>query len=297
MDWGVCCTAKATLPQLLAFVAWHRAAGATRIWVHLDDADVISGNVLNQIDGVTAILCDDAYWAELGIRPKRQEPRQSYNMQRVYALAELPVIAHVDVDEYLYSERVISDVLDEWDDGLPFLRVAPAEALHDPTLKDDIFTARQFRLPFPNGMPDAKRIDVLGKYLPLLRKNMMSHKVGKSFFKTGIPGLIPKIHAGSFGKNEPPLSVPVNRDIVVLHFHAQDKAAWLDALPHRTINGAYRFNEPLAAFFEDATAEQIITFYDATQSASPELVAALDRHGLLVEAKLNLKDQVSALPF
>ena len=297
MEWGVCCTAKAPLAQLLAFVAWHRDAGASRIWVHLDDADEISGNVLNQIDCVTAIPCDDAYWAELGMRPKRQEPRQSYNMQRVYALAELPVIAHVDVDEYLYCERKISDVLDEWDDDDPFLRVPPAEALHDPSLPDDIFTAQQFRLPFPNRMSDPKRAEVLGEYLPILRRNMLSHNAGKSFFKTGIAGLIPKIHAGSFGKNEPPLSIPFNRDIVVLHFHAQDKIAWLDALPHRTINGAYRFNEPLAAFFEDATPEQINAFYDATQTAQPDLVAALAQHGLLVEADLKLKDKVSDLPF
>lgn len=78
MEWGVCCTAKAPFAQLLAFVAWHKHVGATHIWVHLDDADVISAQVLNQLDGFTAILCDDAYWSStLGMRPKRQEPRQS----------------------------------------------------------------------------------------------------------------------------------------------------------------------------------------------------------------------------
>jgi len=192
MEWGVCCTAKAPLAQLLAFVAWHRDAGAS------------------------------------------------------------------DVDEYLYCERKISDVLDEWDDDDPFLRVPPAEALHDPSLPDDIFTAQQFRLPFPNRMSDPKRAEVLGEYLPILRRNMLSHNAGKSFFKTGIAGLIPKIHAGSFGKNEPPLSIP---------------------------------------FFEDATPEQINAFYDATQTAQPDLVAALAQHGLLVEADLKLKDKVSDLPF
>jgi hypothetical protein len=77
MTWGVCTTAKAPLPQLLAFVAWHKHVGASRIWVHLDDADEVSATVLNQIDGVTAILCDDAYWTVKGGRPHKQEPRQS----------------------------------------------------------------------------------------------------------------------------------------------------------------------------------------------------------------------------
>ena len=297
MEWGVCCTAKAPLTQLLAFVAWHRDAGAAHIWVHLDDADAISAQVLNQLDGVTAIPTDDAYWTQAGGRPARQEPRQSYNMQRVYGEAALPVIAHVDVDEYLYSERRICAVLDDWSDDHPFLRVRPAEALHNPTLPDDIFTARQFRLPFPNGMPLEDRLDVLGDYTALLRKNVLSHKVGKSFFKTGIDGLIPKIHAASFGPDAPPLNVPANNDIFVLHFHAQDKAAWLDALPHRAVNGAYRFNEPLADFLAEATPQAIDDFYEATQVARPELVAALRRHGLLVEAELNLKDRVAALPF
>ncbi|MBU2992578.1 glycosyltransferase family 2 protein [Octadecabacter sp. 1_MG-2023] len=295
MKWGVCTTAKAPLTQLLAFVAWHRAAGAAHIWVHLDDADEITGHVLNQLDDVTAILCDDAYWAVLGMRPNKQEPRQSYNMQRIYAEAALPVIAHVDIDEYLYCTRSISDVLDDWDDDFPFMRVAPAEALNDPSLPDDIFTARQFRLPFPNGMPAEKRMDVLGDYTALLKKNMLSHKVGKSFFKTGIKGLIPKIHAGSFGKKEPPLHVPVTPEIVVLHFHAQDKADWLAALPHRTVNGAYRFNETLAAFLEDASATEVDAFYEATQVATPQLVSALATHGLLVEADLRLRDKVEAL--
>ena len=297
MEWGVCCTAKAPLAQLLAFVAWHRHVGAKHIWVHLDDADEISGHVLNQIDGVTAVLCDDAYWLRtLGMRPRRQEPRQSYNMQRIYGEAALPVIAHVDVDEYLYSDKVIADVLDDIGDA-PFIRVAPAEALHDPSLKDDIFTARQFRLPFPNGMNAEDRMAVLGDYTALLKKNMLSHKVGKSFFRTGVDGLVPKIHAGSFGKDEPPLHVGVHPDVVVLHFHAQDRTAWRAALPHRAVNGAYRFNAPLADFLAEATDADIDAFYDNTQVATPELIAALAQYNLLVHAKLDLRAKVEDLPF
>lgn len=297
MEWGVCTTAKAPLPQLLAFVAWHKHVGAAHIWVHLDDADEVSGAVLNQLDGVTAILCDDAYWAETGTRPKRQEPRQSHNMQRVYGLATLPFIAHVDVDEYLYSDRAIGDVLDKADSDAPFVRVAPAEALHDPSLPDDIFTARQFRLPFPVKMAADKRVSVLGDYAALLSRNMLSHRVGKSFFRTGLSGFMPKIHAGSFGGDAAPLKIAVTPDIVVLHFHAQDKTAWQEALPHRVVNGAYRFNEPLADFLAQAGVDEIDAFYDATQVARPELVAALAQLGLLVEANLNLREKIDALAF
>lgn len=295
MDWGVCTTVKAPLAQILAFVAWHKHLGASRIWVHLDDADDVSAGILKQVEGVTPVLCDKAYWSVLGRRPKRQEARQAYNVQRVYKAAEVPVLAHLDVDEFLWPARPVSDILEDWADGTPFLRARPAEALHDPALPDDIFTARQFKYPFPTPMPIEDRVDVLGDYTALLMKNMLSHKAGKSLFRTGLDGLMPKLHAASWGDDPAPIKLALHPDLTVLHFHAQDKAAWLAALPHRTTDGAYRFNETLAAFVSDASPDAIDDFYARTQSATPELVAKLKTHSLLLEADLNLKDKVAAL--
>lgn len=295
MEWGVCTTVKAPLTQILAFVAWHRNLGASRIWVHLDDADAVSAGVLNQIEGVEATLCDDDYWAQNGFRPKTQEGRQTHNVRRVYALGEVPVLAHVDVDELLYPKRPIAEILDDWDDGHPYLRAVPAEALHDPSLPDDIFTAHQFRLPFPNGLSADRRYAVLGDYTALLPKNMLSHKVGKSLFRTGIADLQPKLHAATVGPENKRLKVPLHPELCVLHFHAQDKDAWLEALPHRVTKGAYRFNEPLAVFMEEATPQEVEAFYARTQTATPELVAALKAEGLLVEAELRLREKVEAL--
>lgn len=297
MDWGVCTTVKAPLAQILAFVAWHRDLGASHIWVHVDDADAVSCHVLNQLDFVTAVSCDDAYWATRGSRPNKQEGRQGYNMQRVYGLTDLPVLAHVDVDEYLYPARRISEILDEWDDDVPFLRAAPAEALHDPNLANDIFTARQFRLPFKVGLPIERKYAVLGDYAAALPTNMLSHRAGKSLFRTGVEGLVPRLHAASFGKDSPPIKTPVHPEIVVLHFHAQDRANWLKVLPHRITNGAYRFNEVLAGFLGEANEAEVAAFYEATQTANPALLAGLAAEGLLIEADLKLKAKVSDLPF
>ncbi|SLN29563.1 glycosyltransferase family 2 protein [Pseudooctadecabacter jejudonensis] len=294
-QWGVCTTVKAPLAQILAFVAWHKHLGAARIWVHLDDADDVSAGILKQIDGVTPVLCNKSYWADLGGRPKRQEPRQALNVQRVYAQAEVPVLAHLDVDEFLWAERPIAAILDDWTDDTPFLRARPAEALHDAGLPDDIFTARQFRYPFPTPMPIADRYDVLGDYTALMMKGALSHKAGKSLFRTGVKGLVPKLHAASWEGQSDPIKLRLHPELTVLHFHAQNKAAWLAALPHRTTDGAYRFNEALAGFVADATAEEIDTFYAATQTATPAFIEKLRRHGLLLEADLGLKDKVSAL--
>ncbi len=295
MEWGVCTTVKAPLTQILAFVAWHKHIGAARIWVHLDDADVVSAQLLNQIDGVTAVVCDDDYWTGKGYRPKAQEARQSYNIQRVYGLAKLPVIAHVDVDEYLYPTRPLADILDGWNDDAPYLRCMPAEALHDPTLPDDIFTARQFRLPFPNGMSTERRHAVLGDYMLMLERNVLSHKVGKALFRTGLDGFVPRLHAGTFGKDGARINLPLHPELMVLHFHAQDRTAWRAALDHRVNKGAYRFNKELASYLGGASDAQIDAFYEVTQVATPELVAALDAEGLLVEAELRLKEKVADL--
>ncbi|AGI66028.1 hypothetical protein OAN307_c02690 [Octadecabacter antarcticus 307] len=296
-EWGVCTTVKAPLVQILAFVAWHRHIGAAHIWVHLDDADEVSAHVINQLDGVTAVLCDKEYWSKKGFRPKKQEARQSHNMQRIYELAPLPVIAHLDVDEYLYPKRPIAEILADWTDDSPFLRARPAEALHDSALPDDIFTARQFRLPFPDGTSDERKHAVLGDYTLILRTNMLSHKVGKSLFRTGIKGFVPRIHVGTIGMDGPRIRLPLHPDLMVLHFHAQDRAAWLAALPHRVTNGAYRFNEVLAAFLDEASVAEVDAFYTTTQTADPELIAALTAEGLLVEADLALKEKVEDLPF
>ena len=103
---------------------------------------------------------------------------------------------------------------------------------------------------------------------------MLSHKVGKSLFRTGIAGFVPRLHAGTIGVDGPQLHLPLHPDLMVLHFHAQDRAAWIAALPHRVTNEAYRFNEPLAEFLDAATAAEIDAFYAAAQTAKPELIAA-----------------------
>jgi hypothetical protein len=169
--------------------------------------------------------------------------------------------------------------------------------LHDPTLPDDIFTARQFRLPFPNRMSIEDKHAVLVQYTLILRKNMLSHKVGKSLFRTGIAGFVPRLHAGTIGVDGPQFHLPLHPDLMVLHFHAQDRAAWIAALPHRVTNGAYRFNEPLAEFLDAATTAEIDAFYAAAQTAKPELIAALKAEGLLAEADLALMQKVEELPF
>lgn len=293
MHWGVCTTAKAPLDQILAFIAWHKHLGAAKIWVHLDRPTSPDVKFLGELEGVEVIACDDLYWG--GKRPKRQEVRQGHNIQRVYALAQLPVIAHLDIDEFLWPMRSMSEILAGWPGNQPFIRARPAEALHNPKLPDDIFTARKFRLPFPNAFPDARKERTLGEYALALPSGMLSHKVGKSLFRTGIGGLVPRLHSASMGHDAKPLHMPFHPDLFVLHFHAQDKQEWIKAVPQKTEHGAYRFNKLLAWFLKEATTEELNAFYEATQTERPELIAALREDNLLIEADLGLRQKVASL--
>lgn len=261
--------------------------------MHLDAPDPATIHVLNEIEGVVPIPCDDSYWQ--GKRPVKQEVRQGHNIQRVYAETRLPVVAHLDVDEFLWPAWPVDVILDDWPKDQPFLRAQPAEALHDPNLTPDIFTATQFRLPFPNGWPDARKTAVFGKYAAILPSGMLSHRAGKSLFRTGIEGLVPRLHAASVGHHGKPLPMPLHPELTVLHFHAQDRAEWATAMPTRVQTGAYRFNAPLAAFLQSASAQEVDAFYDATQVATPEMCDLLKSNGLFIEAKLNLKEKVSTL--
>ncbi len=296
MEWGICTTAKAPLPQLLAFVAWHKHIGAAQIWIHLDDADEVTADVLNRIEGVTAIVCDDAYWSGVkGGRPEAHQTRQTYNVRKIYKRNAVPVLAHIDVDEYLYPQRPISEILDDWDDDIPFIRAAPAEALYDPDLPDDIFTARHFRLPFPHGVDADTRIKVLGDYEILMPHNILSHRVGKSLFRSGVPDLKLSIHSAKVGNDGGRIHTKYHPEIVVLHFHAQDKQEWLSVLDRRATRGAYRTNVMLATFAVEANAEELDHFYEYTQTATPRMLAALAEAGLLIEAELGLRDKVAEL--
>ncbi|MDB4052406.1 hypothetical protein N9499_00305 [Octadecabacter sp.] len=53
----------------------------------------------------------------------------------------------------------------------------------------------------------------------------------------------------------------------------------------------------MADFLAEASGTDIDDFYGATQVASPTLVAALDKLGLLVKANLKLREKIDALEF
>lgn len=292
--WGVCATIKAPTEQVLAFVAHHLELGAGRIWLHFDAPDDGGYEAVNAIPRVTAVRCDEAYWQGLiGRRPDKHQNRQSRNMQRVYALADLPWIVHIDVDEYLLPVGDIGTLLDGITADQPVLRVAPWEALHDPALPDDIFTARHFRAALRGGSNTGARDRVFGRYAPLMKDGVLSHAAGKCFFRTGLSRFEPRLH-GAFRAGLRVDGGVFSDQLALLHFHAEDPGRWRERLAFRLTRGAYQYNPPLQEWLMAASEPEIEAFFAAVQTVTPAMLARLQDEGILKEADLGLRAKVAS---
>lgn len=275
MEWGICTTARAAPAALRAFVGHHLSIGAGHIWLHLDDPD--DPFALSH-PKVTVIRCDGAWWR--GHRPDRHQNRQARNMQRLYAQAPLPWIAHLDVDEFIHPVRPVGEVLARMQ--TPLLPMRPWEALAG---------GREFRAPLTRRWM-MRRI-AFGPHARTLRKGALSHQTGKSFFRTGLAGMEPRVHGG-FLDGVRIRGIPFAPDLPLLHFHADDRADWLARLPFRLARGAYGGNAALMRVLADPA--QVAPFYDAVQNPARWRREMLRARGLLMTVDLDLARTTKDVP-
>ena len=294
-DWSIIATVKAPLDQVLAFLAHHLPLGPARIRLCFDDPEDPALPALSGLDPrVEALRCGPRYWARLRVpRPDKHQARQAFNAQFMYRSAAEAWLLHLDVDEFLLpsSSVPVADLLDAVPKARPLLRISPWEALHSPGLPDDIFTARHFRAELSGPHNALHRAQVFGPYAPLLPAGVLSHAIGKCFFRTGIADLKPWIHGAKIkGQRVPP--GPPAPDLALLHFHAHDPAPWRRQLPFRLARGAYVLKPELQAFLQGATPTEIDAFYTQVQTATPQALTYLHSQGLLCEADLTLRQKI-----
>lgn len=291
---GLVATVKAPAEQLLAFLTWHFDQGAAHISLYFDEPEDPAREICRRLAGpreLSLIACDGAHWARLKGRPDRHQNRQSKNAAHAYRASRLDWLGHIDGDEFLLASPAPGQILGQLPQDQILCRAEPFEALHDPGLADDIFTARQFRGAL-KARHAALRSLVMGPYAAYLPEAMLSHSVGKAFFRCGIPGLSPRLH-GAFMAGERLPGPPFQPGLQLLHFHAQDRAAWLRALPFRLTRGAYQYHPQLQLFLSSASPEEMAAFYDETQILTPQKARALREAGRLVETDLRLTARIA----
>lgn len=293
--WSLVATVKAPEEKVLAFAAHHLSLGADHLWLYFDNPDQPIPGPLARHPRVTVTLCDEDHWLRTSKkRPPQHQNRQTQNARLTYrALVTSDWIVHIDVDEFIQTARPVATILDDAPAETIAMKLEPFEAMHDPLLPDDIYTSREFRGALRHEHWPRRRA-ALGPYRKVIRDGMLSHTVGKVIYRTRVPGLLPRLHAVMVDKEfvKTPDWQP---EMKLLHFHAQDKAAWLAALPFRMTRGAYQFRPELQAFLAEATPEDIDRFYRRTQILPTDLRDELAAVGRVIIADLGLRAKVQAL--
>jgi hypothetical protein len=292
--WGVVATVKAPEDQVLAFVAHHLSLGAAQVWVCFDDPADPAFDRIARLPRVTAIRCTDWYWLLRGGRSARHRSRQIANARHVQRQCRLDWLAHLDVDEFLHAPGPVADILAEVPAAVPTLRMEPFEALHDPGLPDDIFTACRFRGPLRDGWARL-RPAIFGPFAGPVSKGSLGHTLGKAFSRPGFPDLALGLHAAFL--NRIAIEPPFHPDLRLLHFHAADPVAWRQALPFRLRRGAYHHaeEETLRIFLSRAGDDELDSFYREVMTLTPEKAALLSQHDRLITADLGLRAKVARL--
>lgn len=294
-SWSLVATVKAPEEKVLAFAAHHLSLGADHLWLFFDNPDQPIPEPLTRHPRVTVTLCDEDHWLRTSKkRPPQHQNRQTQNARLTYrALVTSDWIVHIDVDEFILTVRPVGAILDDAPAETIAMKLEPFEAMHDPLLPDDIYTSREFRGALRHEHWPRRRA-ALGPYRKVIRDGMLSHTVGKVIYRTRVPGLLPRLHAVMVDK-EFVRTPDWQPEMKLLHFHAQDKAAWLAALPFRMTKGAYQFRPELQAFLAEATPEDIDRFYRRTQILPTDLRDELAAVGRVIIADLGLRQKVQAL--
>ncbi|MCC6002401.1 MAG: glycosyltransferase family 2 protein [Pararhodobacter sp.] len=219
VEWAVVMLAREPAPLVLANIAWHLAAGATQVFLYLDDPRDPVAAVAAALPRVVVTLCDRAFWRTLaGRRPALQTRRQSLVATHAYRARQTGWLLHIDADEFVWPA-----------DGLAAdLAMAPADAiwLHLPVLErywlspapQTLFEGA-FMAPLPPGKPasDAARA-------PYLARGVAGHVAGKGCTRCGLPAeLLP--HAPRLHGLRPPAATADHSRI--LHFDGVTPLHWL----------------------------------------------------------------------
>lgn len=297
--WGIVSTVKAPASDLLKFCAYHLEAGAHRIFIYLDTPCPQARPYLKAHPKIRVFDCTDASWQQRRSKgkPGKHQSRQTLNATRAYRrqCQDLDWIAHVDVDEFIWSETPISEVLAGLPDSIDCARMRPIESLSGST--------SHFKGFIPSG---PKRATTVGRIYPLYGEHIaggfLSHLQGKLFVRTGLDQFEIRIHNAYQDKVENPNSQELPQ-IDLCHLHVGNWDSWLAQYRYRLNNGSYRSelsparprhrggitkHELLIAIEKEQGIDGLRKFYDEICADSPMLRDRLSQEGLLRHRDLQL---------
>lgn len=298
--WGIVSTIKAPAEDILKFAAWHLEQGAAHLFLYLDDDNPEAQTRLAPHPQITVTRTDKAHWKDrLGRVPAKHQLRQCRNAEHAYGQADdLDWLAHIDVDEFLISERPISEILAALPTEVRAARTRPEEVLARDGTHDPAETLCKAWLPPQRRNLAATLYPTWGKHF---RGGFLSHVAGKVFARTGQPGIGFRIHdLFENGNRVPSQDIP---EVSLIHDHASDWGYWLENYRYRHTKGTYRAElkgalpedkggltpHELLLGIEQAEGEVgLRRFFDEMCVATPELITRLEQHDALRRYRLDL---------
>ncbi|MEQ9693624.1 glycosyltransferase family 2 protein [Shimia sp. SDUM112013] len=309
MRWGVVATIKAPVADVLNFVAHHLEIGADHLFIYLDDDNPEAQAALDAHPQVSVTRTDTPYWKAGGKhRPAKHQARQTRNATHAYTQAtttNLDWLMHMDVDEFLWAERPLSDLLAALPAKAEAARVRPIEALSPPDGPSAGGVTH-----FKGFVPaHGKRQEISQALFPTfgnyVKGGFLSHVQGKVFVRTGMSDIEIRIH-NAF-KNGIELSETVEFSGVDLcHLHVRDWDSWQAHYRYRHNRGSYRseLKPAIATDHGGLTLHQLFAmleaengknglraFFDEVCVARPDLLQALEARGLLRSYALDLEEK------
>lgn len=299
--WGLVATIKAEPADILNFAAYHLNAGAHRLFLYLDTPCPVAMPHLKAHPKIRVILCNDDYWQQRRkSRPAKHQARQTLNATRAYRrqAKDLDWLIHMDVDEFLWAERSIDQILAEIPQDVFCARARPIESLAgDGTI---------FKAHIPNAPGQS---DVLSRLYPrfgaYVKGGFLSHVQGKLFAKTGLEHIELRIHnMFQNGLSNPgQIELPM---VDLCHLHCKDWDSWIKLYRYRLEKGSYRselapnrarnqgglsMHELLSTIEATHGEPGLRAFYDEICADTPDLRARLQAEGLQRVRNLHLAEK------
>lgn len=299
LRWGIVSTIRAPLRDIARFAAYHLDLGAGRITIYLDRPDPQVAEFFAPHRQVEIIQCDDGYWRNKpGKARSSHQLRQAFNASRSYRRSRLDWLAHIDVDEFVLTERPLAGLLAQVPADAALARLRPAELLAQP---DPWQGPAQFKLTRrERGLPKSVLSEIYPEFGAYLPEGFLGYTGGKNIARTGLPDIRLGIHAlwqnGAKVANGHPLS-----NVHVGHAHAPSWEVFQRHFAFRMAHGSYRKDAKDSMQLRDVldvlTASEgqpgLRRFYDRVNAATPGLLDRLKAYDMLLTARLDLDDKVT----
>lgn len=298
--WGLSATIKASATDILDFAAYHLDLGAHRLHLYLDDPNPKAFAALKAHPKIRVITCDHDYWQKHhDRRPTKHQVRQTANATHAYRRrVEVDWLVHMDVDEFLWPDAPVSQLLAELPTDTLCARVRPIESIAG--------DGTAFKGFIPSG-PDRNSIvdRIYPRFGRYMKGGFLSHVAGKLFVRTGLQPMQVKIHNIYLDRVMNPNATELN-SMALCHCHVQNWDHWIAAYRYRLSKGSYRAELPpvqshdkgglsaheLFTMIEAESGEQgLRAFFDEMCADTPELRARLRAEGLLRQCDLQLNSK------